>query len=183
MASGPAPSPSGSLLKVLLPVLGMAAGLAPGPATVVAASSQASPSPALAQVPVTPDPAAAQFASPVGLLLVAVKPDRTADYEAVLVALQAAFQKATDPDRRAMAQGWRVYKAAEQDTKKNVLYVHALAPVVAGADYRPSLLLDELLQGAPPELLTKYRDTFAAPPTKLSLTEFAHMAVAPVGKH
>jgi hypothetical protein len=37
-------------------------------------------------------------------------------------------------------------------------------------DYRPSLWLDKLLDGAPPDLLSKYRDTFATPPTKLSLT-------------
>jgi hypothetical protein len=151
----------------------------------VAASTQAPQAPAPPQpAPVaSPDPAAVQFASPVGLLLVAVKPDKVADYEAVLTALQQAFQETADPERRAMAQGWRVYKAAEANSKKHVLYVHALAPAVAGADYRPSVLLDELLKGAPPGLLAKYRETFAAPPTKLSLTEFAHMAVAPVGKH
>lgn len=128
----------------------------------------------------TPDPAAAQFATSVGLLLVPVKAALAKDYEAAIIALQDAFQKSSDPARRAMAQGWHVYRAAEPDAKSNVLYVHALLPVVAGADYRPSLLLDELLNGAPPELLTKYRDALAGPPSKLSLTELAHMGVAPV---
>jgi hypothetical protein len=148
------------------------------------ALDQAAPAPPVPPQPaapvVSPDPAAAQFSTPVGLLLVAVKPDRAADYEAVILALQQAFQKTSDATRRAMAQGWRVYKAAETDAKSNVLYVHALAPVVPGADYRPSLLLDELLEGAPPDLLAKYRATFAAPPTKLSLTEFANMATTAI---
>lgn len=151
-------------------------------AALLAAAAQAT-QPTPVPAPSAADPAAATFATPVGLLLVAVKPDKTADYEAVIVALQAALQKSDDPVRRTMAQGWRVYKASETDAKRNALYVHALAPATPGADYRPSLLLDELLQGAPPDLLVKYRDTFAAPPTRLSLTEFAHMSGTPIPKN
>ncbi len=55
--------------------------------------------------------------------------------------------------------------------KSSVIYVHWLDPVVTGVDYRPSLWLDKLLAGAPADLLAKYRDAFAVPPTKLSLTE------------
>jgi hypothetical protein len=111
-----------------------------------------------------------------------VKADRAADYEAVMLALQAAFSASTDPERRAVAQGWRVFKAAEADAKGNALYVHALLPVVAGTDYRPSLWLDQLMQGAPTELLAKYKDALAGSPTRLSLAEVANMAVAPVKK-
>jgi hypothetical protein len=138
--------------------------------------------------PVTPsappsvDPAAVTFSTDVGLLLVLIKPDKTADYESALTMLQAALAKDTDPARRAMSQGWRVYKAAEADAKGNVVYVHALLPAVGGGDYRPSMLLDKLLDEVPADLLTKYRDAFAAAPSKLSLTEFANMAVAPVKK-
>jgi len=130
----------------------------------------------------SPDPAAAVFTTPVGVILVAVQPEKTADYEAAIVALRDALQRTDDPTRRAVAAGWRVYRAAETDAKKNVLYVHALAPAVPAVDYRPSLLLDELLQGAPADLLAKYRDSFAGPATKLSLTELAHMGVAAVAK-
>lgn len=126
-----------------------------------------------------PDPNAAQFATPVGLLLVPVKPDRTKEYEAAIVALQEAFQKGNDA-RREMAKGWRVFKATETDAKQNALYVHVLFPTVVGADYRPSLLLDELMETASPDLVRRYRDALAGPPYKLSLTEFAHMGTAPI---
>jgi hypothetical protein len=118
----------------------------------------------------------------VGLLLVAVKADKTADYEAVIAALQGALAAATDPARKSLAEGWRVFKAAEPDAKGNAIYVHALLPAVAGADYRPSLLLDQLLAEPPVELLAKYKDALAGAPTLLSLAEVAHMAVAPVKK-
>jgi predicted TPR repeat methyltransferase len=128
------------------------------------------------------DPAVTSFTTSAGLLLVAVKADKTADYEAAIATLQGALAASTDPARRSLAQGWRVFKAGETDAKGNAVYVHALFPTVTGADYRPSLLLDELLAEPPTELLAKYKDALAGPPTRLSLTEFAHMAVSPLKK-
>jgi hypothetical protein len=131
---------------------------------------------------VAPDPAAVTFESEFGLLLVAVKPDKTADYEAAISALQAVLSKSVAEEVRQLASSWRVFKAAEADAKANALYVHVLQPPVATVDYRPSIWLDKLLEGAPVDLLSKYRDSFAGPPSKLALVEFANMAVAPVPK-
>ena len=72
-----------------------------------------------------------------------------------------------------------MFKATEADAKGNFVFVHVMMPVVVNFDYRPSLLIDALLEDLAPDLLTKYQDAFAAPPTKLSLTEFAKMSVAP----
>ena len=116
------------------------------------------------------------------MLLVAVAPAKRADYEAVILALQDALAKSQDADVRAMAKGWRVFKVAEADVKANALYVHVMYPAVPTVDYRPSIWLDKLLGGAPPELLAKYREAFVGSPSKLSLVEFANMAVAPVAK-
>jgi hypothetical protein len=130
----------------------------------------------------TPDPASTHFLSETGILLVAIKPAAVADYESVLTALQDALSKDTDATRSAAAKGWRVYKATETDAKSNALYVHVMSPAVTGFDYRPSLLLDELVKELAPELLSKYQEAFAMPPTKLNLTELANMSVAPVKK-
>ena len=132
--------------------------------------------------PPTIDPGAATFLSPVGMMVVTVKPDKTADYEALIVALQEALAKAEDQETRTLAAGWRVFKATDLDAKSNAIYIHLLDPAVTDTDYRPSLWLDKMLSGAPAELLSKYRDSFGAPPTKLSLTEFAKMSVAPAPK-
>lgn len=144
----------------------------PGQTPTPAAEQAAAPKPA--------DPATSSFATDAGLILVAIKSDKTADFELAIRTLQEKLAADSDPARQAIAAGWRVFKAAEADDKGNAVYVHLLLPATPGFDYRPSLLLDELLRGAPPDLLTKYRDAFAAPPTKLSLAEFANMAVAPV---
>ena len=141
--------------------------------------------------PVAPasDPAAATFVSDGGLLFVTVKADKVDDYEDAIRALQEAFSKATDEKHRTLAEGWRVYKGTDANPKAiadpktgTVLYIHVIHPVVPDVDYRPSLLLDELLAGAPPELLAKYRDAIAAPANKLGVSELAHMSVAPLPK-
>jgi hypothetical protein len=117
------------------------------------------------------DPAAVVFTTDAGMVLHAVKPASAADYELAIVALKEGLAKAEDPETQKLAASWRIYKAAEPDAKSSVIYVHLLQPAVAGIDYRPSLWLDKLLAGAPADLLAKYRDAFAAPPSKLSLTE------------
>jgi hypothetical protein len=126
-----------------------------------------------------PDPASSHFLSDVGMLLVAIKPTAVADYELAIRSLQEALAKTTDATKAAAAKGWRVYKA-ETDAKGNQLYVHVMMPTVTGFDYRPSLLIDELVKELTFELLAKYQDAFAMPPTKLNLIEFAHMSVAPL---
>jgi hypothetical protein len=136
-----------------------------------------------AAAPPSVDPATATFTSDAGLLVVTVKPDKTADYEEAIRALQEALSKATDDKHREIAKGWRVFKATDLDAKANAVYVHLLQPAVKAVDYRLSVLLDELLSGASAELLAKYRDAIATPPSKLGLSEFANMSVAPMPKN
>lgn len=157
-----------SFLFVILLVLAQAA--APQP------PAPAKPEP----LPASPDPASSHFTSEAGVLLVTVKPAAIADYELAIRTLQEALSQDKDPNRSAAASSWRVYKAGEPDAKGNPIYLHVMIPAVPNFDYRPSLLLDELVKELPPDLLAKYQDAFAAPPTKLNLAELAHMAVAPV---
>ena len=168
------------MTRLLLVVLLLQAAVqTPPPAPTPANQTPTNASPS---TPSAADPAAVTFKTDAGVLLVAVNPAKTADYEAVIIALQDALARSQDADIRAMASGWRVFKAAEIDAKSNAIYVHLLQPARPGVDYRPSLWLDKLLGGAPPELLAKYRDAFAGAPSKLALVEFAHMSIAPVAK-
>ena len=126
------------------------------------------------------DPASSQFTADSGILLVTIKPTAIADYEEVIRTLQKALAADQDPARKAAAKGWRVFRAAEADAKGNAIFIHAMMPAAPNFDYRPSLLLDELVKDLAPDLLVKYQDAFAAPPTKLNLTEFAAMSMMPV---
>jgi hypothetical protein len=169
-------------------VLAAAIGLPPVPPQ--AARNESAPSTLPLQSPQAPgnqsplnqsegqpqDPAAVLFATEVGMVLHAVKPGSTADYELAIVTLKDALAKAEEPQTQQLARAWRIFKATEADAKSNVLYVHLLDPAQTGIDYRPSLWLDKLLAGAPADLLAKYRDAFAVAPTKLSLTDVTKLA-------
>ena len=153
--------------------------VAPQPPSSPATASQ-NTSPAKPVVQPSPDPASTHFTTPTGIVLVTVKQTAVADYESVVHALQDALSKDQDATRAAAAKGWFVFKANESDAKGNALYIHLMSPTVTGFDYRMSLLLDALVKELPPDLLSKYQDAFAAPPTMVNLSELAHMSVAPV---
>jgi hypothetical protein len=153
-----------------------------------AQSASSVPPPPAPQAPASPpsavavDPAKLVF--PVdtsGMVLIAVKPDRTADYEAMIRALHEALA-AADPLARRIGEGWRVYKAADTDAKGNALYVHLVIAPLVDADYRPSVVLSRLVRDLPADLLVKYRDAFAGAATRLSLTLLSDFALAPVVK-
>jgi hypothetical protein len=100
-------------------------------------------------------PAASQdyrFPTPAGILFFHVKPDRTADFEAVVARLHEVIDKSEDPVRKQQAASWRVLKSAEtpQDA---VIYLFFFDPAVAGADYDPVKILGE---GLPSEVHALY---------------------------
>ncbi len=159
-------------------ILLLAQAAAPSSPAQTAPSQNASPAKPVVQP--SPDPASAHFTADVGIILVAVKATNIADYELVIRTLNELLAKDDDPIRQSAAKGWHVYKSDFNDAKGNPLYIHIMSPAVPGFDYRPSLLLDELVKDLAPELLSKYQESFAAPPTRLSLSEFANMSVAPV---
>jgi hypothetical protein len=141
-------------------------------------SSQPTPSPVPQAVPT--DPARLLFpAGTSGLVLVLVKADRTADYETMIVTLQKGLA-AAPAEARTRAGGWQVFKAQEPDAKGNAVYVHWIPSPSAEVDYRPSSVLDLLMATLPEAAIVKYRDALAAPPSRLSLTLLADLALAPV---
>ena len=112
---------------------------APAPQGDASAPAPQGAAPAGAQTPQGPQtvaaPPARAFTAHAGLLFNTVKADKTADFEKVIAAVQAALEKSTDPTIQAQARGWRVFKAAEAGPNNTVLYVFVLDPAVPGADY------------------------------------------------
>jgi hypothetical protein len=102
-----------------------------------------------------------RFTGDVALWTVAIKPDRTADYEKVLMRVRDALRQSTDPQRKQQATGWRVMKVAEPLPDGNIAYVHVITPVVPGADYT---LLKSIYDQFPSEsqaMYDVYRGAFA----------------------
>ena len=130
--------------------------------------AQAAPSPApAAQAPAAAPAAQATpptkrvFASDAGMVLNFIKPDKTADFEAVMAKLKEALEKSKEPGRKEQAASWKVFKSPEP-AGANVLYVFVIDPAVKDADYTVSNVLAEAFP--PAELNTiykQYADSYA----------------------
>ena len=134
--------------------------------------------PPAAQVSTPPQPAAQVvapastrvFAPEVGLVLNFIKPDKTADFEAVMAKLKEALEKSDKPERRQQAAGWRFYKATETGPLASVVYVFVIDPPVKGADYTVSTILAEGFPTEAQTLFKTYADTFAQGQNFVNLT-------------
>ena len=101
------------------------------------------------------------FQGDVALWTVAIKPDKTADFEKVLARVRDALQKSENPQRKQQAAGWRVMRMEKPLPDGNIAYIHIISPVVAGADYT---LLKSIYEEFPNEsqpVYASYRDAFA----------------------
>jgi hypothetical protein len=108
------------------------------PSQVPAPDPSQPPPPAPSQPPAAPAATAAAprtFSGDAGLIFFPVKPDKTADFEAIMAKLKEALASSEDPVRREQATGWRVFKAVEPGPNNTALYVFLIDPAVKGGDY------------------------------------------------
>ena len=104
------------------------------------------------------------FDGDTAILTVAIKPDKTADFEQIMKDVSAALMKSEKPERKQQAAGWKVVKSATPMKDGNVVYMHLINPVVKGADYTVLAILYEANPDptAQRAIFEKYRDSFAA---------------------
>jgi len=96
------------------------------------------------------------FPSGAGMLFFYVRPDRTAEFEAVLARLNEALDAAPDPLRKQQATGWRIFKSVET-TRDSAIYVFLFDPAPAGADYDPVKLLADAIPAEAQALYDKLK--------------------------
>jgi hypothetical protein len=133
-----------------------------------------------AQTPAAPaqPPAAAAaapttrtFASDGGMVLNFVKPDKTADFEAVIAKLKEALAKSEKPERKEQAKSWKVFKSPDPAAGGNALYVFVIDPAIKDADYTVSNILAEAFPPAEVnELYKQYAAAYASGQNFVNLT-------------
>jgi hypothetical protein len=104
------------------------------------------------------------FDGDTAILTVAIKPDKTAEFEQIMKDVAAALMKSEKPERKEQAAGWKVVKSATPMKDGNIVYMHVFDPVVKGADYTILAILYEANPDptAQRAIFEKYRDAFAA---------------------
>ena len=130
-----------------------------------AGSTSAQPpaqAPALPMQQSTTAPAARVFGSETGLVLNFIKPDKTADFEAVIAKVKEALQNSSNAQRQQQAASWKVYKSPDPGPAGSVLYVYIVDPVVKGADYAVTTILAEAFSADELIVLNKrYSEAYA----------------------
>jgi len=129
-------------------------------------------SPARAQQPAAPSPFV--FNSDAGVILNFVKADKTADFESVLNKLKEGLAKSEKPERKAMAAGWKIFKASDPGPGGAVIYVFIIDPAAKGQEYSVGNLLVEAFGAEGQTLYKTYSDSYANPAigALLHLTSF-----------
>jgi hypothetical protein len=110
------------------------------------------------------------LSSDAGLVLNFIKPDKTADFEAVIKKLREALQKSDKPERRRQASSWKVFRAVEPGANGAVLYVFVMDPAAKDADYTVSSILSEAFPTEVQALYQQYAGAYAGGQNFVNLT-------------
>lgn len=104
------------------------------------------------------------FDGDTAILTVAIKPDKTAQFEQIMMKLRDTLMKSEKPERKQQAAGWKLVKSTTAMKDGTVAYMHVIDPVVKGADYTILTLLYEAYPDPAEQraLFEQYRDAFAA---------------------
>jgi hypothetical protein len=104
------------------------------------------------------------FEGDIALWSIAIKPDKTADFEQIMAKVRDALLKSEKPERKQQAAGWKVVKGATPMKDGTIVYTHVIHPVVKGADYAimPILYEGNTDPGEQRKLYDLYRDAFGA---------------------
>jgi len=102
------------------------------------------------------------FTGDLALWTVAIKPDKTADFERIMARVRDALSKSPDALRQRQAAGWKVMKIEKPLPDGNIAYVHVISPVVPNADYTVMQILYDAFPEERQALYDSYRCAFAA---------------------
>lgn len=94
---------------------------------------------------------------------VAIRPDKTGDFEQVMAKVKDALTKSEAPDAKRQLAGWKVVKMMKAMPDGNVIYTHVITPV-PGADYNILQVLYATFKDPTEQkaLYDMYRGAFAA---------------------
>ena len=121
-------------------------------------------------------PATRVFSATTGIVLNFIKPDKTADFEAVIAKLREALQSSENPQRKEQAAGWKVYKSAEAGPGGAAVYIYIVDPVIKGADYGVTTILSEAFaDDEQAALLKQYVDSYATGQNFVNLSLVAEL--------
>lgn len=163
-AKPPATSPSGQ------------APVTQPPAPTTAGQTTAGQTPAAPAAPLPAVPASRRFTSDAGMMFSVIKPDKTADFEAVMARVKEALGKSQDPKRKQQALSWRMFKGLEAGPGGGIVYIWFFDPAVKDQEYVITGILAEAFPNEVQDLWAKYTACFVSGQTMLNLQMTLNMS-------
>ena len=93
------------------------------------------------------------------LMIVLIKPDKTADFEAVIAKYQEALGKSDKPVRKEQLAGMKVFKSPTP-MGGNAAYVFSFDPILKGEEYDITKVVAEVFPVEVLEIYEKYKNSF-----------------------
>lgn len=115
----------------------------------------------------------------VALWTVAIRADKTADFEQVLAKLRTALQTSDKPERQQQGKNWKVLRLKTPLPDGNVAYVHVVNSPVADADYAVMRILYEAYPDEARAIYDLYKGAFVANMSLASGTTVMDVGKAP----
>jgi len=94
------------------------------------------------------------------LMIVLIKPDKTADFEVVIAKYKEALGKSDKAARKAQLAGMNVFKSPTP-MGGNAAYVFSFDPIVKGEEYDITKVVTEVFPVEVQDIYLKYKDSFA----------------------
>ena len=88
-----------------------------------------------------------------------IKPDKTAEFEAVITKLKEALSKSEKAERKQQLAGLKIFKSP-QAVNNSTVYVFLIDPVVKDQEYDITRLIAEVFPVEVQEVFQKYKDSF-----------------------
>jgi len=94
------------------------------------------------------------------VMIVLIKPDKTADFEAVIAKYKDAFAKSDKAERKAQLAGMRFFKSPTA-MGGNTAYIFNVDPVVKGEEYDITRIIHEVFPSEATDMFNKYKEAYA----------------------
>ena len=94
------------------------------------------------------------------VIIVLIKPDRTADFEAVIAKYKEAFANNDKAERKEQLAGLKVFKSPTP-MGGNAAYIFIADPVVKDQEYDITRVIHEVFPSEATDMFNKYKEAFA----------------------
>ncbi|HUQ88899.1 MAG TPA: hypothetical protein VM096_15185 [Vicinamibacterales bacterium] len=94
------------------------------------------------------------------VITILIKPDKTADFEAVMSKYREALGKSDNAARKNQLAGLKIFKSPTQ-ANGNAMYLIVADPVVKGEEYDITRVVNEVFPSEVTDIYNKYKDSFA----------------------